>query len=126
MMVSLRSALILTVIMGGVIFFCRVFPFLFFRNRQDREDGHLKSREPLGSMLDFVEKLVPPVAMTVLAFNAISAPWILDLAQGFPALLAAGFTALVHLWKRNALLSICGGTTVYMLIGTALSPLVIP
>ncbi|MDR1301304.1 MAG: AzlD domain-containing protein [Treponema sp.] len=121
MMVSLRSALILTVIMGGVIFFCRVFPFLFFRSQQDREDGHLKPRETWGSMLDFVEKLVPPVAMTVLAFNAISAPWILDFAQGFPALLAAGFTALVHLWKRNALLSICGGTAVYMLIGTALS-----
>jgi branched-subunit amino acid transport protein AzlD len=124
MMVSLRSALILTVIMGGVIFFCRVFPFLFCRGQEDREDEQLRPGKQLGSVLDFVEKLVPPVAMTVLAFNAISAPWLLDVAQGFPVLIAAGFTALVHLWKRNSLLSICGGTAVYMLIGAAWPTLV--
>lgn len=117
-MVSIPSALILTLLMGGAIFFCRVLPFLFFRDRQDIPPA---PGEKLGLLLEFVEKLVPPVAMTVLAFNAISVPFIADVPQGLSAFIAAGFTALVHLWKRNSLFSICGGTLVYMFIGEVLS-----
>ncbi|MDR2798876.1 MAG: AzlD domain-containing protein [Treponema sp.] len=117
MMVSIPSALILTVLMGAVIFFCRVLPFLFFRDRQDVPPA---PGETFGPLLEFVEKLVPPVAMTVLAFNAISVPFTADFPQGLSAFIAAGFTALVHLWKRNSLFSICGGTMVYMLIEAVL------
>jgi branched-subunit amino acid transport protein AzlD len=95
--------------MGLVIFFCRAFPFLLFRGKELPPE---KTR--LGTFLAFVEKTVPPVAMTVLAFNSLSVP-LKDAPQtALPALIAAGFTALVHLWKRNTLLSIFGGTGVYM------------
>ncbi|MDR1956454.1 MAG: AzlD domain-containing protein [Treponema sp.] len=121
MRVSISSALVLTAIMGGVIFFCRVFPFIFFREPPDPPGGlREKGRALRGSFLELVEKLVPPVAMTVLACNAISAPFTEGLRPGIPALIAAGVTAMVHLWKRNSLLSICGGTAVYMLLGTVL------
>ncbi|MDR3114688.1 MAG: AzlD domain-containing protein [Treponema sp.] len=119
-MVSVPSALILTVLMGGGIFFCRVLPFLFFRHRQDVSPA---PGEAFGPLLEFVEKLVPPVAMTVLAVNAISVPFTADLLQGLSALIAAGFTALVHLWKRNSLFSICGGTLVYLCIERVLPKL---
>ena len=119
-MVSISSALILTILMGGVIFFCRVLPFLFFRDRQDVSPA---SRERFGPLLEFVEKLVPPVAMTVLAFNAISVPFTTDFPQGRSGFIAAGFTALVHLWKRNSLFSICGGTLAYMFIEAVLPKL---
>ncbi|MDR0643915.1 MAG: AzlD domain-containing protein [Treponema sp.] len=112
-MVSISSALILTILMGGVIFLCRVLPFLFFRHRQDVPPA---PGERFGALLEFVEKLVPPVAMTVLAFNAISVPFTADVPQGLSAFIAAGVTAVVHLWKRNSLFSICGGTLVYMFI----------
>ncbi|MDR2633168.1 MAG: AzlD domain-containing protein [Treponema sp.] len=117
-MLSIAQALLLTVLMGGVIFFCRVLPFLLFRDRQELSPS---PGAGLASLREFVEKLVPPVAMTVLAFNAMSVPFTVDVSQGLSALIAAGFTALVHLWKRNSLLSICGGTGVYMLISGALS-----
>ncbi|MHB9292246.1 branched chain amino acid efflux pump [Hollandina sp. SP2] len=116
MMVSIPNALILTVFMGGVIFFCRVLPFLFFRDPSHRQDVPAAPGERFGSVLEFVEQIVPPVAMTVLAFNAISAPFTADLSQGLSGFIAAVFTALVHLWKRNSLFSICGGTMAYMLI----------
>jgi branched-subunit amino acid transport protein AzlD len=69
-----------------------------------------------------VEKLVPPAAMTVLALNAIAGPLKTNPREGLPALAAAGLTALVHLWKRNPLLSIFGGVAAYMILNRLLVP----
>jgi branched-subunit amino acid transport protein AzlD len=52
--------------MAAVIFFCRIFPFLFFREKTGNA-----MRDRSGAFLAFVEKTAPPVAMTVLAFNAL-------------------------------------------------------
>jgi len=110
---STTDALLLTAVMAAVIFFCRVCAFLFFR--QDNASPSVKA------FLGFVEKIVPPLAMTVLTFNALSVP-LLDSfkqgvpMQGLPVLIAAAFTVLVHLWQRNPLLSIFGGTAVYMVL----------
>ncbi|AEF87020.1 branched-chain amino acid transport [Treponema primitia ZAS-2] len=115
-MVSLGQAAIMTALMGLVIFFCRVFPFFFFRGdlRADQKTG--KKGKAQAAFLSLVEKTAPPVAMTVLAFNAIGGP-IRENPQGsIPVLAAAAFTALVHLWKRNSLISIIGGTAVYMVL----------
>jgi branched-subunit amino acid transport protein AzlD len=109
-MLTAFKALVYIFAMGAVILFCRAFPFLFFREGgKDGAGG--KSRE---AFLAFVERVVPPVAMTVLAFNAISGPIRGTPREGIPVVIAAALTALVHLWKRNPLLSIFGGTVVYM------------
>ena len=103
MKTSVGEALILCFVMAAVIFFCRIFPFIFFRGKTGAS-----------VFLAFVEKTAPPVAMTVLAFNALpikSSP-----REIIPAIAAAVLTALVHLWKRNTLLSICGGTALYMVL----------
>jgi branched-subunit amino acid transport protein AzlD len=116
-MVSIPQALLMTFVMGAVIFFCRVFPFFFFRERKGTGG---KASE---TFLSLVEKTAPPVAMTVLAFNSISGPIKDNIHLGIPfgiasipVLAASVFTALTHLWKRNALISIIGGTVVYMVL----------
>jgi branched-subunit amino acid transport protein AzlD len=122
MKLSLGAALAFTFAMGGVIFFCRIFPFLFFRENKDpdrrgeknREGEKGRSRREL--FLNFVEKLVPPAAMTVLACNAVAGPLKVDIKEGVPVFVAAALTALVHLWKRNPLFSIFGGTAAYMIL----------
>jgi len=127
MKTSVGEALILCFVMAVVIFFCRIFPFLFFykkngniRDESGSQDGrggtaeHDAVRDRAGVFLAFVEKTAPPVAMTVLAFNALpikSSP-----REIIPAMAAAILTAIVHLWRRNTLLSICGGTALYMLL----------
>jgi branched-subunit amino acid transport protein AzlD len=120
-MVSIPRAVALTFVMGAVIFFCRVFPFFFFRERRGA------GRNASDAFLALVEKTAPPVAMTVLAFNAISGPIKESLHTAvpmgtisIPVLVASAFTALVHLWKRNALISIIGGTVVYMVLSRVL------
>jgi branched-subunit amino acid transport protein AzlD len=66
------------------------------------------------AFLDFVEKTVPPVAMTVLAFNSIAFTFKESPSGGMAAVAAAVFTALLHLWRRNPLISIFGGTAAYL------------
>jgi len=110
--VTAGGALLLTAAMGAAIFLCRAFPFLFFRGR-----GGAPGR---GSpFLAFVEKTAPPAAMTVLAFNSIAAPARGDPGGLAPALIAAAATALLHAWRRNALLSVFAGTALYMALARA-------
>ena len=117
-----NEALVLSIAMAAAIFFCRIFPFLFFRG---------KTGSTPNAFLAFVEKTVPPVAMTVLAFNSLAAPLSgfqfdsLELAANLPAVIrglaAAGVTAALHLWRLNPLLSIFGGTALYMVLLRAMS-----
>jgi branched-subunit amino acid transport protein AzlD len=109
-MTGIARALLMTFIMGAVIFFCRVFPFLFFRKRKD--PGSKASQ----TLLILVGKTAPPVAITVLTFNAISGAIKDDVRLSIPVLAASAFTALAHLWKRNSLISIIGGVAVYIIL----------
>jgi branched-subunit amino acid transport protein AzlD len=54
--------------------------------------------------------------MTVLSFNILGASFMADVRDGFFALGASVVTAALHLWKRNFLISILGGTVVYMIL----------
>ena len=122
MRVSAAEAFGLVCAMGAVILFCRAFPFLFFSSQRASQSKGTKT------FLDFVERIAPPVAMTVLAFNALapslgklakaiaSSPVSGDLNSSLAVIIAALLTALIHVWKRNALISIFGGTAVYMIL----------
>jgi len=113
MKIDSGEALLLTVIMAAVVFFCRAFPFLFFLGKKQG----LKTEAFIG----FIEKVVPPLAMTVLTLNAITSFVYENIKQdnfwqsGF-ALAAAAVTVILHLWRRNILLSIFCGTAVYMVL----------
>ena len=101
------EALILCIVMAAVIFFCRIFPFLFIRRGASARST---------VFIAFVEKTVPPAAMTVLAFNSLAGPMKSNPLEIIPALAAAAITAAVHFWRRNPLISITGGTAAYMLL----------
>jgi len=120
-MSSPTGALFLALAMGAVILFCRAFPFLFSlwgKNaaRQNEEANKDEGSSPKAAFFAFVEKTVPPVAMTVLAFNIMGSSFRDNPGDGLLVLAASVFTALVHLWKRNSLLSIFGGTALYMIL----------
>ena len=107
---GIGEALILTIVMALAIFLCRIFPFLFFRGKT----GQVATSQ--GGFLSFVEKIVPPVAMTVLTFNSLAAPVNTSPGEIIPILVAAAITAGLHLWRNNPLLSIFGGTALYMVL----------
>jgi branched-subunit amino acid transport protein AzlD len=128
-MLGVKTAVLYTAAIGLVVFLCRAFPFLFLRPGKGDSGGGgaettgdaaggkaAKKGSFLDSFLAVVEKVVPPAAMTVLAVNSIAAPVKESLSGGIPALAASLFTLLVHLWRRNFLISILGGTVLYMVL----------
>jgi len=118
-MTTIGEALLLTLAMGATIFFCRIFPFLFFRKRitgETWDDSAIHRNERRANFLAFVEKTVPPVAMTALAFNALASPIRANLGELVPTITAAALTAGIHLWRRNPMISIFTGTAVYMVL----------
>ena len=109
------DALLLVMVMGGVIFLCRALPFLLFRENKNN-DGVIEKSKGQKTFLSFVEKIVPPVAMTVLAFNFMTSPIKENPQDGITIFAASGITALIYLLRRNPLLSIFGGTAVYIIL----------
>ncbi len=100
----LRNIIFPIIIMALVTFLTRAFPFIFFRDKKPPE------------IILFIEKYIPPMIMVILVIyclkdiNFVSAPF------GIPEILSILIVAVVHLWKRNALASILGGTALYMIL----------
>ena len=107
------ETIVYTFVIAAVIFFCRAFPFLFFNEKKSGEIS-FKRIERKKAFISFVEKIVPPAAMTALAFNSITMPFKENCREGLVVLAASIFTALVHLLRRNPLISIFGGTAAYI------------
>jgi branched-subunit amino acid transport protein AzlD len=104
MKTAIPEALIASAIMMLIIAACRALPFIFFSGKKTP------------AFVGFIERTMPPVAMTVLAVASYTGlPWATPL-RVLPEVVAGIFVVLVHLWKRNVLLSIVGGTILYMLL----------
>ncbi|MDR2537673.1 MAG: AzlD domain-containing protein [Treponema sp.] len=120
-MPDIKTAVFYTAAIGLLVFLCRAFPFLFLRSRKKEAegaegDGQVKKQKASDRFFLLVEKAVPPAAMTVLAVNSIAVPLKENLEGAIPVLAASVFTLLVHLWRRNFLVSILGGTALYMVL----------
>lgn len=92
------------VIMAGVTVLTRALPFLLYKRRNPPK------------IILFAQRYIPPMVMLILVVHAIGdASWRLP-PYGVPELAAAALTAGLHLWRRNALISIFSGTALYMVL----------
>ena len=64
----------------------------------------------------YLGKALPCSVFGMLVVYCLRNVSILSGTHGLPELLAIAVTAGLHLWKKNMLLSIAGGTIVYMLL----------
>lgn len=94
--------LISVTVMAAVTLATRAAPFVFF------------SRKKPPAFLDYLQRYVPPAVMCLLALSSFKDIPFGQAPYGIPALAGAAATAILHLWKRNVLLSIACGTAVYM------------
>lgn len=83
----------------------RFLPFLIF-----------SSKKPTPKYIVYLGKALPCVVFGMLVVYCLKNVSILSGTHGLPELLAIAVTAGLHLWKKNMLLSIAGGTIVYMLL----------
>ena len=92
-------------VMAGVTFLTRALPFLLF----DR--GEHPPRVIL-----YLGRALPPAVMAMLVVYCLRNVSLFTGAHGLPEAIAITVTVGLHLWKRQMLLSIAGGTVCYMLL----------
>lgn len=108
-MLSLQEALIATLFIMLVTILERAFPFILF------------SRKNPPKIINFIEKYIPPMVMAALLFYCIKdisfvSNGTIDLKGFLPYTIGIGATVALHIWKRNSLISIFGGTGIYMIL----------
>lgn len=104
MSLSLTAALLATLVAALVIFATRLFPFALF-----------SKREP-PPILRFVEKYIPPMIMAILLIYCLKDVDFVHRPFGLPQLVALAVTVITYLWKGNSMVSIFGGTIVFMIL----------
>lgn len=96
---------ILIVVCTLVTIFTRFLPFLIFNE-------HRKTPE----LVLYLGKVLPCAIMGMLVVYCLKDVRVLQFPHGIPELLGIAAVALLHLWKRNTLLSIGVGTVFYMIL----------
>lgn len=74
-----------------------------------------ENREP-PKVVAYLGRVLPPTMMGLLVVYCLRSVDLLSGSHGLPEAIAVAVIAALHLWKRNVLLSIAGGTAVYMLL----------
>ena len=83
----------------------RFLPFLIF--------GEKRKTPPV---IEYLGTVLPCAIMGMLVVYCLKDVSFLRSPFGLPELLACAVVAALHVWKRNSLLSIGGGTVCYMLL----------
>ena len=93
--------LILVMAIGTALL--RFLPFLVFR----------KSTPPY---IAYLGKVLPPALIGMLVIYCFKDVSFAAAPHGLPELIAAGCVVILHAWKRNSLISILGGTAIYIVL----------
>ncbi|MBR1671580.1 MAG: branched-chain amino acid transporter permease [Fretibacterium sp.] len=96
-------ALLLIVVCGAVTLLLRALPFLTFGRRTP-------------PVILYLGRVLPYAIMGMLVVYCLRGVAPLEAPHGAPEFIACAAVALLHLWRRNTLLSIVGGTACYMLL----------
>ena len=101
---DVKRTLIVIAICAAVTFLERALPFLIFGKRE------------VPGVVRYLGRVLPMAIMATLVLYCIKDISFTVLSGWLPYLIGIAVTALLHLWKSNSLLSIAGGTAVYMVL----------
>ena len=74
------------------------------------------SKRPTPRYIQYLGKVLPGAIFAMLVIYCLRNVSLLQSSHGLPELIAIALTVGLHLWKRQMLLSIAGGTICYMLL----------
>ena len=92
---------IAAVMLGTMV--TRFLPFLLFSGGRRRS-----------ALIEYLGRVLPYAAVGLLVVYCLKGVRFTAFPYGIPEAAAIAVIALLHLWKRNVLLSIGGGTAVYI------------
>ena len=97
--------ILLVVVAALVTMATRFLPFLIFGE---------KRKTP--ALVTYLGKVLPCAIMGMLVIYCMKDVAFLSTPYGLPEIISCIIVALLHIWKRNSLLSIGAGTVCYMLL----------
>ena len=98
-------AMLIVAVAGIVTAALRFLPFLIFGG--DRKTP---------AYIEYLGKVLPYAIMAMLVVFCLKNVSLGSAPYGLPELISCAMVVLLHVWKRNTLLSIIGGTACYMIL----------
>lgn len=105
MPLSAGTSFLIILLVALTTFATRVAPFLIFP----------KGKE-IPKTIQYLGKVLTPAIIGMLVVYCLRTTTILYAPHGIPELIAVVVVAVLHVWKRNNLLSIGVGTALYMVL----------
>ena len=102
---SFNEKVITILIIFAATVIMRFLPFVAF-----------PENKPTPKFIQYLGKYLPGAVFGLLIVYALKDVNILSGSHGIPELIAISVTALLHLWKKQMIISISGGTICYMLL----------
>lgn len=93
------------IVVSAVTILLRFIPFLIFN-----------SKRPTPAIILWLGKVLPYAIMGMLVIYCLKDITFTQYPYGLPELISCGIVVLLHIWKRNSLISIAGGTICYMIL----------
>lgn len=94
--------LLLVIIMAFITFFTRALPFILLKYKK------------IPDILLYLEINIPPIIMLLLVLYCIKDINLIKVPYGLPEIISIIVVILLHIWKKNILISIFGGTLLYI------------
>ena len=105
-MISTERLILIILVAAVFTFLTRLLPFIFFRGRE------------VPAQVRYLGGFLPPALIATLVVYCLKTVSFTPdaLPSAAAQLLGVLGVALLHLWKRNTLISVGGGTVIYMLL----------
>lgn len=105
MPISVERSLLIIVVCGLVVFTTRAIPFVLFSGKKE-----------IPEIVKYLGKVLPPAVVGMLVIYCLKAVNVVKFPFGLPEFIAVFVVIVLHVWKRNNLLSIGVGTVLYMVL----------
>lgn len=101
---DVKGSILIILVIALVTALLRFLPFIIFSNKETPK------------FISFLGKYLPYAIMGMLVVYCLKDVSVVQAPHGIPELIAIVVTALLHLWKKNTLLSVVTGTVLYMVL----------
>ena len=103
--VSFWHSVIIIALVAVTTFTTRAIPFILFPEGKE-----------IPKSVEYLGKVLPPAVIGLLVVYCLKNITPTQFPFGLPEIIAGAVVAILHLWKRNNLLSIGVGTILYMIL----------
>lgn len=103
--VSFWRSVVIIILVALTTFATRAIPFILFPEGRE-----------IPKAVQYLGKVLPPAVISMLVVYCFKSMDITSAPFGLPEIIAGVVVALLHVWKRNNLLSIGAGTIFYMVL----------